>query len=481
LNSKEENIIHDLTPLRKIGGIIVGLLLAISFYYLLFMFREIVRMTSQTAYYDLWTLSESESKFYNLFYALISLILGQNVCFTIWFDRPKRFFQFKNLRRKSIVHDQRNLIWYFILWFTRLGFLYAIFFGLTAVGGYHVMSFYDQYYWMFILVIIVLYFNSWNTLIRLLGRWKWKWLLTSIGMISVVILGLTWIPIVDFNKVENKISEKNIFRKYNLQLPQSNVRKRIYNKSLYPEVFIPYEKDGHRLNELMILFYNEELKIEQLGKSLDIYTDLNDLDYDLFRKVRLGFDRRIQMNQVYHVFDTLITRSVTDVYFIALPQDMEYDSQFYDLQGLPLRLPLYSAGVVNWNNSLYDSHDHISLVVDSNNLVELGNRPVPFGVLKVELAKQILNNDNPVIMLDVHDSVSYDSFIRVISIIRESYLQLKNEYAYELYGLRYEELEEYSKRKKISQKYKERIVLADDGEIRWKEYNSMMREAYRIK
>ncbi|UTW66073.1 hypothetical protein KFE94_15665 [bacterium SCSIO 12643] len=435
-------------------------------------------MISQTAYYDLWTLSDSEAKFYNLFYALISLILGQNVCFTIWFDRPKRFFQFKNIRRKSIVHDQRGLIWYFILWFSKLGFLYAAFFGLTAVGGHYIISLYDQYYLMFILIVFVLYFNSWNTLIRSLGKWKRKWLLTSLIAICTIAIGLAWIPIIDSKKVESSVLEKNIFRKYNLQLPQSNVRKKIYNKSLYPEVFIPYEKDGHKLDELTFLFYDKELKIDMLGESLDVYTDLNDLNYDTFRKVRLGFDKRIKMNQVYHVFDTLITRSVTDIYFIALPEVMEYNSEFYDLQGVPLRLPLYSAGVANLNGNI-DSNTQISLVVDSNNLVELSDKPVSLEILRRELIKQIFKNDNPIIMLDVDGQISYDSFITIISIIRESYFQLKDEYSYELYGLNYEDIEEYSKRKKISQKYKERIILAEDGKIRWKEYNDKMKYIYK--
>ena len=78
---------------RFIIGIVLGLLYSFLFYSFLYLARESLRGLSITKEYDLWVLSSEEVSFYNLFFAFISVIIGQSICFSFWINRPKQVFQ----------------------------------------------------------------------------------------------------------------------------------------------------------------------------------------------------------------------------------------------------------------------------------------------------------------------------------------------------------------------------------------------------
>ncbi|MEM8848353.1 MAG: hypothetical protein AAGD17_14740, partial [Bacteroidota bacterium] len=143
---------------RFYSGLVLGTGYAVLFYFLLYSTREVLRCFWISDYYDIWLLSDQEVQFYNLFYAYVSTILGQSICFTIWFERPKDIYERNYRRRLSIVNDHKVFNWFFLAWFSKLAIAYAALLGATY-GSYdfYIFSFIPKYEYLFILIIIVLF------------------------------------------------------------------------------------------------------------------------------------------------------------------------------------------------------------------------------------------------------------------------------------------------------------------------------------
>ena len=77
---KQPNFIQ-ISQLKIIIGLLLGLFFAFTFYSFLYLVRETFRILSLTETYDLWILTDKEVRFYNLIFAFISVIIGQAVAF----------------------------------------------------------------------------------------------------------------------------------------------------------------------------------------------------------------------------------------------------------------------------------------------------------------------------------------------------------------------------------------------------------------
>ncbi len=128
----------EISNSRLITGIVIGLLFSFVFYSFLYIIREMFRIMSEP-FYELWVLTDREVSFYNLFFAFISVIFGQSICFNYWLNRPKRLFKSERFRKISIINDQRFLLWYFLSWFSKIGLVFGIMFGITLYGGFYVL------------------------------------------------------------------------------------------------------------------------------------------------------------------------------------------------------------------------------------------------------------------------------------------------------------------------------------------------------
>jgi hypothetical protein len=175
--------------------------------------REVARFFSITEKYDIWVLTDQEMNFYNLFFAYLSLIFAQSVCLSQWFGRIRRPFEKINLKKSSILNDQLFLNIFFLSWFFRLATLYALFIGILG-AGFYVFSFYPKYNFMFIFMLIVLFLQTWNTIRRAYGRKAFKWMLYSAIIISVLAFAFSRINLVDYQKINEIVLNKNIAYKY---------------------------------------------------------------------------------------------------------------------------------------------------------------------------------------------------------------------------------------------------------------------------
>jgi len=223
--------------------------------------RESFRILSVTEKYDLWVLTDKEVNFYNLFFAFLSVIIGQSVCFVFWFDQPKKIFGIRNHRKTAIVNDQRFLNWYFLSWFIKLAVVFGLFFGFTFHGSWHVFSLYPDYNYVFILIIITLFLQTWNTIRSTYIRKSLKWLFVSIIFVSVLSFGLSKINLTNYNVINKSILSKNIHYRYKLDLPFSAIYERPEKLSLIEDINVVFSKDDKVSSKPIIVADNKEIRL----------------------------------------------------------------------------------------------------------------------------------------------------------------------------------------------------------------------------
>ena len=151
---------------KLVTGIVTGVAFSLCLYLLLYMSRESLRIFSFTEQFELWILSTKEVWFYNLFIAYISAIFGQSVCMSWWFNYPsKRYGKYKK-SLNPVINDLFNLNSFTLSWISKMALVWALFFGWTSFEGHYVIPLYPYYIHVFILIIVVLFFNSWIRIIQ---------------------------------------------------------------------------------------------------------------------------------------------------------------------------------------------------------------------------------------------------------------------------------------------------------------------------
>jgi len=181
---------------KFVFSIVLGVYFSFTLYSLLYLTREYLRLFSITWEYDIWTLSDAEVNFLNLFFAFISLIFAQSMCFSYWFGSPRKAFEKRNIHKSGIISDQRVLKFSFLNW--------ACLFALLSYIHSEVFlaySFYPKYNYLFVLLIIVLFLQSWVTIRRIYKQKSFKWMLISASIISVLAFTYSRINIYDYKKI----------------------------------------------------------------------------------------------------------------------------------------------------------------------------------------------------------------------------------------------------------------------------------------
>lgn len=238
----KKNFLHynikslEISRFRFIVGLIIGLSYSFVFYLLQYVTREIFRLLSTTEYYEIWVLTDAEVNFYNLFHAYISVIIGQSICFTYWIEKPKRVFKKRSFKIVSIINDQRSLNWFFLSWFSKLAILYGLIFGCTFYAGYHYFSLYPDYKYLLVLLIIVLFFQTWKTIRVLFKQQSIKWGIISVIAVSFISFGISRVNLIDYQSINNLLLQKSVFFNYKIDLPVTEIYQKHENISSFQKI-----------------------------------------------------------------------------------------------------------------------------------------------------------------------------------------------------------------------------------------------------
>lgn len=432
---KEQNVLN-IPPSVLFAGIAVGIFYAFSLYAFFYVCREAFRLFTVTEYYDLLVLSPGQVFSYNLFFAFIATIMGQSVCFLFWFDRPRRIFGKSQRRRASIVNDQRNLLWYFMFWFTRIVWLAGFFFYFAIPYGYEAISFFPDYLPEAILIIFVLYLNNWVTFRRAFKKESRKWLLVS----SLFVVGLSFlfasINLVDYRKINETVLEKNVYRTYQLNVPEvdaSLIRYPQWRENSFTwQAFIVMKERDHQPSSPNIIVDNEIVTMEAYREKLTEWLSEFAGFYRNILDIRLHVDCRVPMNIIDQLHQIHYDASLYHLGYAVNPsgKDFSEDRNMYTYVFTMIQEKLNDEDSIGRIAIEKDSITNIVKVdINRNGSYSLSNIPIDKYELRKIIADEMRKDDNFLILLTLSGNTPFGEYLFAWTEMLAALNEIRNEYA----------------------------------------------------
>lgn len=456
---KESDFIK-LSRFRLIIGGILGLLYSFSFYSFLYIFRESFRVLSVTEKYDLWVLTDREVNFYNLFFAFLSVIIGQSVCFIFWFDQPKKIFGIRNHRKTAIVHEQRFLNWYFLSWFSKLAVVFGLFFGFSFRGSWHAFSLFPEYNFVFILIVIVLFFQTWNTIRLTYIRKSLKWLLASIILVSALSFGLSKINLTNYNAINESILSKNIQFHYKLDLPVSDIYERPEKLSLIADIYVVCTKDDDLNSKPLIVVENQKISLDSLPITINYLQSARAEMEVPFMIYRLYIHGDIRMDFINKFKNELSTSGVSRISYAVIPSNSKHDNKYYPEVSFPAKIPNWNSEMANVNEIEQEINkipNIIEIKQSGEGIISINNYLIDTENLKTTVKQLIKNNPNYLIKYYINDSINFSNYLNVVTESTKAVHELRSEYAQWNFSQKYDWLKN-KEQKEVRNKYPIRIV-----------------------
>jgi len=428
---------------KYLVGIILGLLMAISLYSLQYMSRESIRLFSISED-DLWLLTDSEVQFYNLIFAFIAVIIGQSFCFEYWFNKPLNSFQGRSGRLQSIVNDQRFLNWYFLAWFSKVASMYGFLFCMAGFGWFHMTSLFPEYNYMFVLMVIVLFFQTWNSLLLTFKRRAFKWMLVSALSITSLSYGLSKFQVVDYNSLNENVIGKSLDVKYHLRLPSSSVYKDKHRGAYRRLPDISFVMSKNDINQPLVFIRHRKIKKEELAKEVMQMRVKFAYELQNYMPLFLQIDKEVPMSFVHEIKRELVFTDMQTLNYVVIPEDAIYNKRFYrgwNRTFLPQMNTDYFAPDYQYyikRSSEVSNKIEISI---SKQGYELNNTDVEIRNLTNVIQNQLKKDLDYAIILNFKEDINFETYFGVINGINEAIFSLRNEATRELYSLDFKNIE----------------------------------------
>lgn len=390
-------------------GIFLGVLAAIILYAFFSVFLESLRIMSLENDFPK-LLNDSFREIFKVFFAGLSVIIGNSVFICFLFSSQRNILSHRNPKRKRILVDQIFLNGGFMHWFVKLSSMFGIFYI-----WYINLDLFSYFLLPMILILIVLYFESWKTLSLIFkkNRFKIQFIHLIIMSISAYILSL--VQVIDYKKIDKIILEKNPI----INLPHSNFYHEKDSRYFYPSMKLKLYLDN---NEVKIKTEDgETISLDDVQRKITEKRALVREELIHFLTIRLIIDKDIDLSYVKAIEAELFSinqfRIRYDVY-----NDNIY-SKYYENVSLNKRI---SSDVLQ-----FKKNSHIPLP------------PLPFegfegktiynDTLKIRIGKEIIINDQNVsnemlfrkfqnyingktlFLYEYSSLIKYESYITVLS------------------------------------------------------------------
>ena len=401
-----------ISNIRLWGGFIVSILLSFSLYQFFIIGRDFLRLLTLSDNFNYLDFSEKELIFYNMFFAFLSLIIGQSYFVKIIIDTNKKFREKKiQFKRKKITHDQNILIWFFLSWFLRFatmyGFLNMVGFGQNvnyAPAFYENFSFYEEYPYLFVLIILVLFLQSWQVL-GLTIRNYFKYLIGSFILISILAYGFTKINLIDFEDYFMKQHAENPYIKKNIELPKIHFTESLSLRNKELEIFV--SKNGE------IYFNDKKRNFNELEKKLlEINNDENRFNkFNSF--VQLNIDEKTSLKHLYKLKKIINTYSDFKIAYSAYPENLIHSKTYYQDK---------SEGVFEGSKVGFFENEIILELTNENELL-VNNRVYNCQEIASTISNLILRNKKYRIIIKLKKNALFSDYLKLLSYAREGYFK----------------------------------------------------------
>ncbi len=454
--SLEKGFLRPNTHLDKYTiatGIMSGSVFALSFYGLLYMFREALRiMTSWFGGMTLLELSPRENFLYNLFFASIALIFGLQVCFKFIIENNINHRNKKlRFRKRQSTNDITSLSSVFLFFFAKTGTVLGIMF-LAIPLQYDINPMMD-FPLFFILAPITLFLNVWMTMTRTLGKKGQKWMIMSFGLISILSVSLAQVNLLDYKAINKAIISQSVELSNKPDLPRTlNSQYLAERSSIVIDLYLVLEDS---LSETPKTYWNNartELELTELAKQYDIERGKrSEFERDRIQFV-LHIDSEVKMAIVNDLKQRLRKVGIRKILYSTSIKNSKYPSHYpyFKRIGIPFFLNRYypefeqfldsaeqidlSKSIIRIPESTYYRLDEargfnrIEIRVDKKNLF-VNNQKTDASSLKsliINLQKKY--SPNFLIVLTVAEETRYLEYINTLDILISIENQLKSEF-----------------------------------------------------
>lgn len=386
-----------ISKFRFWGGFIVSILLSFSLYQFFIIGRDFLRLLTFSDNFNYLELNSNELFFYNLFYATLSLLVGQTYFLKIVFDKNKNIYEKRvQFKRKKVVHDQNILIWFFLSWFIRtVGFI---------ADTHHHLNFYSDYKHLFFLILLILSLQSWQVL-GLTIRNSFKYLISSFIIISVLAFGFTKINLIDFENFFKKQHAQNPYIKENIELSKIHFTERLSLRNKELEIFI--SKNGE------IYFNDKKRNFNELGKKLlEINNDENRFNkFNSF--VQLNIDENTSLKHLYKLKKIINTYSDFKIAYSAYPENLILSKTYYQDK---------SEGVFEGNKVGFFKNEIILELTNENEFL-INKNVYNCQEIATTISKYILKNKDYRITFKLKENALFSDYLKLLSYAREGYFK----------------------------------------------------------
>ncbi len=428
----------QITKKRFVFGVFGGVLIALWLYVFMIGIRESFIIFSITDNYRFWELNANERRFYNLFYAFLAAIFGQSMCLIYWFNRPRSIFKRHPLKASRIVHDQRFMNWYFLSWFSKFAFLYGCLFGLSSFSAHYYFSLYPTYNFLFVLILIVLFLQSWSNLLFTYRTKAYRWMLISLLGISSLAYGMSHINLVDEEILYQEIKNEQLEIKYHLELPKTAAYTS-FESGPYIEKISLVRPRQVAYDTIPIVFLNgKEILFSELGSAL-IKDRATQGFYERGRtKYVLQIDKEISIKELSSLLTILSAIDVSFVWYAALPVDSEFDNGYY-VSNLNSAIRQPNFQFMQWNNISKTALDiEMGAKVSYNARgFRINNKTIQQKALKAYFSNELLQRPQKTIRLYPTDELSFGHFFKTVIAFENAIVELRNKKSQQAYGIDY--------------------------------------------
>lgn len=454
-----------ISRIKVVVGILIGLFFSFVFYSFLYLIRETFRIMSATGSQDLLILTDKEVNFYNLFFAFIAVILAQSVTFTFWFDRPRSIFNKPNHRKTAIINDQRVLNCYFLSWFSKLAVLFGLFFGFVFRNGFSVFSFYPDYNYIFILIIVVLFLQTWTTIRLTFKRKSLKWMLSTVIILSIVAFGWSRINLIDYKAINQNYLQKNMHHKYQLEYPGTDNFQKFDRPSLIKNIYVVDAKYEKSNSAPIIIVDDKKITLEKLPNKIKDWQS-NFYEHNHSHMVyRLHIHKFIKMDFVNQLKNKLKNSGASKIAYAIRPKNPEYDKQYYQNHSYSLALPNWSFNRLN-PKAIHKRLSKVQNIIKIKQTLSdyyINDSIIEVNRLKETIEILIQKNSDYIIKFHINDNVNFIDYFRVLSHTKGAINELRDKYSEKQYAKKYNNLVDYEKINEVRNKFPFRIFELTSG------------------
>lgn len=400
-----------ISKLRFWAGLVISIFLSFFLYQFFILGRDIFRSYTFTTNFNYLEFTENELLFYNLFYAFLALIIAQTFFLKIIFDTNKKLGEKRiQFYRKKVVHNQNLLIWFFLFCFIKLAVFYGImnmnslYWGDYTFSIYECLNFVEEYPYLFLLIILVLFLQSWQSLRVILHNYL-KYMIGSFVFISIVAFAFSKINLVDFESYFKKQHAENPYIKENIELPNIHFTKALYSWNKKIDLYV--SKNGE------IYLYGKKINLSEL-RGILIEINNGEYRYDNFRSfVQLNIDKNTPIKHLYKLKKIINTYSYFKIAYSAYPENLKFSKTYY--QDKPI-------GVFE-GSKVESFKNEITLELTNRNEILLNKKRFNCKQIADTISQQILSNKDYSITFKLKENALFSDYIKLLSYAREGYFK----------------------------------------------------------